>query len=344
MPLKNKRMIFMKNQVETVNIQGKKTGSGSFPELLFVSPAPHIRRLDTVRSMMLDVIIALLPALVWGVIAFGVRALIVVLISAVSSVAFEAIYQLIAKKPVRITDLSALVSGLMLGLMLPSGVSFWVPVVGSAFSIIVVKQFFGGLGKNIVNPAIAARVFLMLCWPAEMVKYVDKAGDLVSSATPLVSLKAGVTPSESIFNVIVGNTAGAIGEVSGIALCAGFIYLLFRRVVSWQIPVTFIGTVMLISILAPITGETSATAFQIASGSLFFAAFFAAGDTTTIPVTRGGKLIFGVGCGLVTVFIRYFGAYPDGTAFAILLMNLLVPLFEAWTRPHRFGGSNEKKQ
>ncbi len=334
----------MKNQIETVNISGKKRVTGSFPELLYVSPAPHIRRLDTVRTIMLDVIIALLPALVWGVITFGIRALIIVLLSVVSSVAFEAVYQLIAKKTVRITDLSAVVTGLMLGLMMPSGVSLWVPVVGSAFAIIIVKQFFGGLGKNIVNPAIAARVFLMLCWPSQMVKYVDGAGELVSSATPLVSLKEGVTPTESIFNLVVGNTAGAIGEVSAIALCAGFIYLFFRRVVSWQIPVTFIGTVMLISILAPITGETSATAFQLVTGSLFFAAFFAAGDPTTIPVTRGGKLIFGLGCGLVTVFIRYFGAYPDGTAFAILLMNLLVPLFEAWTRPHKFGGSNEKKQ
>lgn len=334
----------MKNQVETVNISGKKTLGGSFPDLLYVSPAPHVRRLDTVRTIMLDVIIALLPALVWGIITFGVRALIVVLISVISCVAFEAVYQIIVKKPVRITDLSSVVTGLMLGLMMPSGVSFWVPVVGSAFAIIIVKQFFGGLGKNIVNPAIAARVFLMLCWPSQMVRYVDDAGKLVSSATPLVTLKAGTTPTESVFNVIVGNTNGAIGEVSAIALCAGFIYLFFRRVVSWQIPATFIGTVMLISILAPITGETSATAYQLVAGSLFFAAFFAAGDPTTIPATRGGKLIFGAGCGLVTVFIRYFGAYPDGTAFAILLMNLLVPLFEAWTRPHRFGGSNEKKQ
>lgn len=334
----------MKNQVETVKISGKKSVGKAFPDLLYVSPAPHIRRLDTVRSMMLDVIIALLPALVWGVVIFGIRALVVVLTAVVSSVAFEAIYQLISKKAVRITDLSAVVTGLILGLMMPYGVSFWVPVVGSAFAIIVVKQFFGGLGKNIVNPAIAARVFLMLCWPSQMVKYVDGAGELVSSATPLVSLKAGATPAESIFKIIVGNTNGAIGEVSAIALCAGFIYLFFRRVVSWQIPVTFIGTVALISILAPITGETSATAFQLVSGSLFFAAFFSACDPVTIPVTRGGKLIYGAGCGLVTVFIRYFGAYPDGTAFAILLMNLLVPLFEAWTRPHKFGGSNEKKQ
>lgn len=334
----------MKYNDETINLSGKKNNAPSLPELLYVSPAPHIRKLDTVRSIMLDVIIALMPAFLFAVVYFGVRALLIVLISVASSVVSETVYQAIAKKPIRFTDLSAVVTGLMLGLMMPVTVPFWIPVVGAVFAIIVAKQFFGGIGKNIVNPAISARVFLMLCWPSHMICYVEKAEGLVSSATPLVELKAGQTPSVMLFNLVLGNTAGAIGEVSAIAICAGFVYLFFRKVVTWHIPVTFVGTVLLISALAPITGETSATYFQFVSGSLLFAALFSANDYATTPVTSGGKIIFGIGCGLVTVLIRYFGAYPEGTAFAILLMNLLVPLFEAWTRPKKFGGKNENKQ
>ncbi len=331
------------NKNETVNVS-KRRNSHALPELLSVSPSPHIRRLDTVTGIMLDVIVALLPALAFGVYFFGIRALYIVLISVLSAVISEAAYQLLWRKKVRIADLSSVVTGLILGLSLPAGVSFWVPVVGSAFAIIVVKQFFGGLGKNIVNPAIAARVFLMLCWPEQMVRYVNKVGDLVSSATPLVNMKAGEASSVNLFRLVFGDYPGAIGEVSAIALGAGFIYLFFRKIVSWRIPVTFIGTVFVISILAPITGEANAMFHQVASGSLLFAALFCANDTTTIPVTRNGKLIFGIGCGLITVLIRYFGAYPDGTAFAILIMNLFSPLIESWTKPHKFGGKNEKIQ
>ena len=327
----------MKTKEETVKISGNKKESVSLPELLFVSPAPHIRKLDTVRSIMLDVIIALMPALIWSIYVFGLRALTIVTIAVATSVVCEALYQVISKKTLRISDLSAAVTGLMLGLMLPSGVSLWVPAVGAAFAIIVAKQFFGGIGKNIVNPAIAARVFLMLCWPQQMVAYVDKAGDLVSSATPLVDLKAGITPNVSAFNAVIGNTNGALGEISAIAIGAGFIYLLFRKVVSWHIPTAFIGVVVVLSIIFPITGETSATTYQVFSGSLLFVAMFSANDFTTIPITGIGKIIFGIGCGLITVFIRYFGAYPDGTAFAVLIMNMLVPLLDAWTRPARFG-------
>lgn len=318
--------------------------NGSLPSLLYVSPAPHMRKLDTVRSIMLDVIIALLPALAFGIYQFGLRALWIVLISVATAVASEGIYEVIAKKTLRISDLSSAVTGLFVGLMLPSGVDLWVPLVGSAFAVIVAKQFFGGIGKNVVNPAICARVFLMLCWPAQMTAYADKSGELVSKATALVQLKAGNTPSFTLFNLVIGNSAGAIGEVSAIALGAGFIYLFCRKVVTWHIPVSFLGTVALISILSPITGETSAVFYQLLSGGLLLSALFCANDYATCPVTAGGKLIFGAGCGLVTVMIRYFGAYPDGCAFAILLMNLLVPLFEAWTKPKKFGGRNEKVQ
>lgn len=327
----------MKTTDETVKISGNKTLGFKMPELLHVSPAPHIRRLDTIRSIMLDVIIALLPAIAWSVYIFGVRALYLILVSCVCSVFSELIYQLIAKKTVRISDLSAAVTGIMLGLMMPSGASLWVPAVGSVFAIIVVKQFFGGIGNNIVNPAIAARVFLMLCWPQQMVSYVDDAGKLVSSATPLVELKAKSAPLDDIFDMVIGNVNGALGEVSAIAICAGFIYLLFRKVVSWHIPVAFIGSFVLISIIFPVTGEPSATFYQVFSGGLLFSALFSANDYSTTPITGTGKIIFGIGCGLITIFIRYFGAYPDGTAFAILIMNMLVPIIDFWTRPSGFG-------
>ena len=333
----------MINKEETVNIAQSSARVSGLPKLLAVSPSPHVRGLETVTSVMADVIIALLPALAWGIYHSGIRVLFVVLLSVATSVVCELVYELIAKRPVRIGDLSSVVTGLMLGLMLPSGVSLWVPVAGAVFAVIVAKQLFGGIGSNIVNPAIAARIFLMLCFPAQMVKYVDKAGDLMSSATPLVNMKAGENSSVSLFNLVIGNCAGAIGEVSAIAIGAGFMYLLVRKVISWEIPASFIGTVVLISAIFPKTGDSRFAVFQAVAGSLLFAAVFSAGDTVTTPVTRLGKLIFGVGCGIVTLIIRYFCPFPDGTAFAILLMNLLVPLFNEWTKPVRFGGRNEKR-
>ncbi len=329
------------------NMPVPKRGDGKrnyfLPELLSVSPAPHIRCLDTTRSVMLDVIFALLPAAAWGIFTFGVRALLIILISVAVSVAAEAAYQALCGKVVTVSDLSAVVTGLILGLSMPSGVALWVPAVGAVFAIVAVKQVFGGIGKNIVNPAIAARVFLMLCWPDQMVKYVDISTDLVSSATPLTALESGVVPTETVFRCVVGNISGSIGEVSAIALFAGFIYLLLRRVVSWQLPVGFVGVVVLCSLAFPITGDVNASLlYQLFCGGLLFTALIAANDFTTTPVTKWGKLLFGIGCGIVTVVIRYFGAYPEGTAFAVMLMNLLTPLFERWTMPVRFGKKSGK--
>lgn len=315
----------------------------SLPQLLNVSPAPHIRCLDTTRSVMLDVIIALLPAAAWGVYTFGMHALLVLIVSVAVSVAAEAAYEALMGKSVTVADLSAAVTGLVLGLSMPSGVSLWVPAIGAVFAIVVAKQLFGGIGKNIVNPAIAARVFLMLCWPGEMVKFVDIKTDLISAATPLGFLDNGVAPVESVFRCVIGNISGSIGEVSAIALFAGFIYLLIRRVVSWQLPVGFIGTVALVSLAFPITGDTAAsTMYQIFCGGLLFCALIAANDFSTIPVTKWGRLIFGIGCGAVTAIIRYHGAYADGCGFAVLLMNLLVPLFEYWSAPVPFGKRSSK--
>lgn len=314
-----------------------------FPEKLSVSPSPHVRTLDTVRSVMLDVIIGLLPAAAWGIYIFGIRALWILLISVGTAVLSEVVFQLIMKRRVTAGDLTAAVTGLILGLSMPSGVSLWVPALGSVFAVIVVKQLFGGTGNNIVNPAICSRVFLMLCFPAELTKCVSLKTDMLTSATPLVSLKAGVVPQSSLFDSIMGNVEGAIGEVSVIALGAGFVYLLCRRVVKWEIPVTFVGVVALYSLMFPVTGDNPASLmYEITSGGLLFCAFFAANDWTTTPVTSKGRLLFGVGCGIVTVIIRYYGSYPDGCAFAILIMNLLVPFFESWTSPKPFGKRKEK--
>ena len=329
----------MNTRKETV-LTGREKPKNSFslPKLLSVSPSPHMRCLDTTRSVMLDVIIALLPATVWGIYTFGIRAAVTVAVSIAVAVISELLYEVIMRKTVTVADLSAVVTGLILGLSMPPAVPAWVPAAGSAFAIVIVKQLFGGLGKNIVNPAITARLFLMLCWPSQMTMYVDVKTDLVSAATPLTVMKTGVSPSETVFNCVIGNIGGAIGEVSAIALFAGFIYLLVRRVVSWQIPVGFIGTVMLWSALFPNTGDNvNCMLYNVFCGGLLLCALICADDYSTTPVTAAGRLIFGVGCGLVTMFIRYFGAYADGCAFAIVIMNLLVPFFEKWTAPVVFG-------
>lgn len=314
------------------------------PQLLHVSPAPHIKSLDTTRALMLDVIIALLPALFWGVFSFGWRALAVVSISVASSVLFEALFQRITKRPLMITDLSSVVTGLILGLSLPPRVSFWIPVAGAFFAIIIAKQLFGGIGKNLVNPALAGRVFLSLCWPEEMVRFVDPGTDLVSYATPLLSLKERTIPDSSVFDYVLGSYAGAIGEVSALAIAIGGVYLLIRRVITWHIPVAFLGTAAAVFFFFPrIEGENVNFAlFSIFTGSLLFCAVFAANDFATTPVTNGGRLLFGVGCGLITVFIRYFGAYPEGAAYAVLIMNLFVPLLERCTIPTRYGAHQKR--
>jgi electron transport complex protein RnfD len=334
------------NEMNEKNKSVAKETVYTLPSLLCVSPAPHIKSLDTTRALMLDVIIALMPALLWGVFTFGLRALIVVLISIASSVLFETIFQKITKHTLMITDLSAVVTGLILGLSLPSRVSFWIPVVGSFFAIVIAKEIFGGIGKNLVNPALAARVFLALCWPEEMTRFAEGKTDIISRATPLLSLKERVLPSNSLFDYVLGDYAGAIGEVSAVALAIGLVYLLIRKVITWHIPVAFLGTAAALFFFFPrIEGENGNFAlFSIFTGSLLFCAFIAANDYSTTPVTNGGRLIFGVGCGLITVFIRYFGAYPEGAAYAVLIMNLFVPLIERFTIPVRFGLKTEVKK
>jgi len=318
------------------------------PELLTVSPPPHIKAPVRTRHIMLDVIIALIPALVWGVYLFGLRALAIVLISVASCLVCELVWQLLMKKPVMLGDLSAAVTGLLLGLNLPVGVPLWMPVVGSVFAIIIVKQLFGGIGKNIMNPALAARVFMMISWPDLMNSYsepfkapgvFDKSVDVTAGATPLAALKTGDIPDVPMVDLLLGNTAGAIGEVSALLLIAGGLYLMIRRVISWHIPVAYIGTVAAIGFILPQT--ENAVDFMLASilsGGVMLGAIFMATDYTTSPITEQGKLVFGLGCGLITMLIRMYGAYPGGVSFAILIMNTLVWYIDRFTRPVRFGG------
>ena len=323
------------------------------PKLLTVSPSPHLRTEDTSRSIMLDVCIALLPALIWGIYVFGFRALTITVISVGFSVLSEFLWEKLMKKPVTILDFSAVVTGLLLALNLPVSVPLWMPAIGAVFAIIVVKQLFGGIGKNFVNPALAARVFLF-AWPQHMgaeaytapgVKLSPFAislpsADVVSSATPLAALKTGSAVKTSMFDMIIGYEAGCIGEVSALLLTAGFVYLLWRKVITWKIPVFYIGTVAIVTFIAARTSLPFEFAGQeIFSGGLFLGAIFMATDYTTSPITEKGRVIYAVGCGLLTVFIRYFGGYSEGVSFSILIMNLLVWYLDRYTKPVRFGGA-----
>ena len=289
------------------------------PELLTVSPSPHAKREMTTAWMMIDVLIALLPATAWGIAAFGLRAAAVVVTCVVCCVLFEFLTQKLLRRPVTIRDFSAAVTGLLLGLNLSPAVPFYVPVVASAFAIVVVKQLFGGIGMNVMNPALAARVFVMLAWPGTMsgaeafpdaFAYLSGV-DAVASASPLVSLKAGALSGYTILDLFLGKTPGCIGEISALMLLIGGLYLLWRRVITWHIPVSFLGTVAILTFLFP-RGDATRWEFMVASlcsGGLMIAAFFMATDYVTSPVTKRGRLIYGTGCGLLVVFLRYFSAF-----------------------------------
>ncbi len=320
------------------------------PELLTVSPSPHIKAPERTSTIMLDVLIALLPAYIWGIITFGLRALVIGVIAVGSAVAWEAAVQFLLHRRITISDLSAAVTGLLLAMNLPVTVPLWMPLVGSFFAIVVVKQIFGGIGKNFVNPALAARVFLF-SWAGEMTTFSAigerinsvavtlTESDIVSGATPLASLKNGVLPDVKPLDLFLGNVSGCLGEVSALFLLAGGVFLLVRKVITWHTPVAFIGTVALLTFLFPQHGgvATDFMLFEVLSGGLILGAVFMATDYATTPVTPAGRLIFGVGCGAITVLIRYFGGYPEGVSFAILIMNLLVWYIDKLTIPRRFG-------
>lgn len=316
---------------------------------LLVSSTPHIRSNDTIQSVMRDVVIALLPATIMGIILFGVKAAILIITSVVSCVFFEALFQKLAKKPITVSDLSAVITGLLLAMNMPSTAPIWVPIVGSFFAIILVKQLFGGLGQNFMNPALGARAFLLASYPTAMSGSAFGATnygsigvvDATSSATPLSQIAEGavstITKTDYI-NALVGNIGGCIGETCAIALIIGGIYLIVRKVISWRIPVTYILTTFVCTfIFAALSGEVRFPVYELLTGGLMLGAFFMATDYASSPVTPKGQIIMGIGCGLITALIRTIGGYPEGVSYSILLMNLCVPLIDRYTRPKKFG-------
>lgn len=323
--------------------------------LLSVSPSPHIKNGITTQKIMLHVIIALLPATIWGIIMFGGKAAAVVAISVISCLFFEWATQKILKRKCTVSDLSAVVTGLLLGMNLPSDVSPLIPVVGAFIAIVVVKQLFGGIGKNFLNPALAARVFLFMSWSGEMATFkaplgVDVAastsGDAVAYATPLASLAGTGESGASILDMFIGRIGGSIGEVSSLLLLVGAIYLIIMKVISWHIPVCYLGTVAVITFLFPQAGMSGLEFMltQLFAGGLMLGALFMATDYVTSPVTAKGRVIFGIGCGLLTVFFRYFSSYPEGVSFSILVMNALVWYLDKATAPRVFGTKKTKAE
>ena len=319
-----------------------------------MSSPPHIRQSVTTRALMADVLIALVPAMIWGVYVFGFRALSVVTVSVTAAVLSEFLFETAVKRPVTVNDLSAVVTGVLLAFCCPVSVPLWIPALGSAFAVILVKQLFGGIGKNIVNPALAGRVFLFTSWPVIMKVFTApfeklpafsmtvSGTDAVTSATTLSYMKAGGVPSGefNLMDLMIGNKAGCIGEISGLLLIAGGIYLIYRRVISWHIPVSFLGTVLVVTLFFQKGLDVLSldySFYHLFSGGLVLGAVFMATDYATSPVTKNGKIIFGVGCGLLTVFIRYFGGYPEGVSFAILIMNLFVWYIDKYTKPKAYG-------
>jgi electron transport complex protein RnfD len=299
-----------------------------------LSSAPHIRGTETVQRVMLDVLIALLPACAAAVFFFGIDAFITILLCVGTAVGTEAAVQFFVKKPVTVYDLSAAVTGILLALNLPPVVPFYLPIVGSIFAIAIVKQAFGGLGNNFMNPALAARAFLVISWPVAMTTwFAPGAVDAVATASPLAAMaNGGALPS--LLDMFTGNIAGSIGETSALALLAGGAYLLIRKVITWHIPVSFIGMVALIALL---TGDLGNVPFHLLAGGLMLGAFFMATDYVTSPVSPRAQIIFGLGCGGITMVIRLFGGYPEGVSFSILFMNLLTPLLDKVLARRKFG-------
>lgn len=317
---------------------------------LTVSSSPHVRASESTRSLMLDVCIALTPALIGGVVIFGWRALALTLVSVAACVLLEWGYRKLMKLDCTVGDCSAVVTGILIAFVCPVTIPYWMILIADAFAILIVKQLFGGIGQNIVNPALAARAFLLISWPVAMTTWAvpgSNAGlfstaDTVTGATPLATLQTCSLEGLDLLHMFLGETGGCIGEVSALLLLIGGVYLLIRRVISPRIPAAFLLTVAVLTFAFPrggsdLTYRLSWMAAQLLSGGVILGAFFMATDYVTSPVTKWGQLIFGIGCGLLTVAIRYFGAYPEGVSFAILIMNVCVGMLDRVGRPRRFG-------
>jgi electron transport complex protein RnfD len=303
---------------------------------LTVASSPHIRGNFRTSRLMLDVVLALLPALAVGAWRLGARALLVALVCVVTAVASESLYCAATKSRNTVIDCSAIVTGLLLAMTLPHTVPIGHAIQGSIFAILLSKAFCGGLGQNVFNPALSARAFLMLIHPAGLTRYAGVDG--VSAATPLHHMVMPALPEESILDMFLGNCPGSIGELSALALLAGGVYLVCRKVISARIPLAYIGTV---AVLTLVFHKTDAPVqwmlYSLFSGGLMLGAIFMATDYATSPATAKGQLVYGVGCGALTVIFRYFGLFPEGVTYAILLMNALVWLIDRFTAPRRFG-------
>lgn len=301
-----------------------------------VSVSPHIRSNESTTTIMRDVLIALSPALVASVIFFGVRALVVSVVCVGTAVFFEWGFEKICKRPNTIGDLSAAVTGLLLAFNLPVDIPLWQAAFGSLVAIVVVKQLFGGIGYNFANPAITARIVMLIAFSGTMTSWaIPNFSDAVSSATPLVALKSG-TMDVTYLQLFLGNVGGCLGETSALALLIGGIYLISKKIITWHTPVAFIGTVF---VLALIKGGFGFAVAEILAGGVFIGAFFMATDYVTTPSTKWGRIIFGIGCGLITCLIRFFGNYPEGVSFSILFMNILTPYISKWTAAKPLGGA-----
>ena len=310
---------------------------------LIVSTSPHLRSKTTTQSIMRDVLIALTPAAIASVVLFGIKALLIISVCVGTCILSEFLFNLAAKKKQTVSDLSACVTGLILALSLSTKASVWHCIVGSVFAIVVVKCMFGGIGCNFANPAATARVFLLTAFaniaggtPTEFQNV------LTAGATPLAAIKDGVALKKlpSLLDMLIGNRGGAIGETCVIALVLGGIYLIARRVINWQTPAIFIGTVYLLSFA--MCGDATIALYQLLGGGVIIAAFFMATDYSTTPINKYGKMVFAFGCGLITVLIRFFGSYPEGVSFAILFMNILSPYIEKWCAKKPFGKEGAK--
>lgn len=302
--------------------------------MLLVSPAPHVRSKTNTQSIMLDVIIAMTPALIASTIIFGWRALVMVAVCVVSCVLFEFLFQKLCKREITVGDLSAVVTGMLLAFNLPVRTPIWQAVFGCLVAIVAVKQLFGGIGRNFANPAITARIVMLISFAGSMTNFAT-AADATSSATPLTQMGTEAMPS--LIDLFLGNHGGSLGETCALALIIGFVYLLVRRVITWHTTVVFVGTVALFTLCL---GQNPFE--HVLSGGLLLGAIFMATDYSTTPSTKWGKVIFGLGCGIITVLIRVFGGYPEGVSFAILLMNILTPYISKLTRRKIFGGVKKK--
>jgi electron transport complex protein RnfD len=319
---------------------------------LTISSSPHVHSPVTTKTIMRDVLIALAPALIGSVVFFGPRALTVTLVSVLACFFFEKLWCKLMKQDDKTYDLSACVTGVLLAFVCPPTIAYWQIVLGALFAIILVKMLFGGIGRNIVNPALAGRAF-MFSWPVAMSTWVKvgwanqasvfSTADIVTAATPLANMHQGLMPEASIMDMFWGNVGGCIGETSAALLLVGFVYLLARKVITARIPLVYIGTVALLTFLFPMgNARLPWMAAQLFGGGLMLGAIFMATDYVTSPITKLGQVVYAVGCGALTVLIRYFGGYNEGVSYAILIMNACVVLLDRIGRPAKYGAPKKE--